>query len=39
MTPAGRLAGNQHPVGEGQADGAATYLETVAQVEALNIAL
>ena len=39
MTPAGLLVGNQHQVGKGQTDGAATYLETVAQVEALNIAL
>ncbi len=39
MTPAGLLVGNQHQVGKGQADGAATHLETVAQVEALNIAL
>ena len=39
MTPAGLLAGHQHQVGEGQADGAATYLETVALVEAFNTAL
>ena len=39
MTPAGLLVGNQHQVGKGQTYGAATHLETVAQVEALNIAL
>ena len=39
MPSAGNLAGNQHQIGKGQTYGAATYLETVAQVEALNIAL